>query len=871
MLDGNVVGAGKINYLVKSEYYETKDPHIIPMQFLGSGCASLGVKAGKATVEEYKNLMMGLSGKGRKLHRNAKSPDRRFGVDYTYSVPKSLSIYFAQGTLEQKMEMQICLREAFEKMLSVAESEYARTRRGSKGARLERPKGLTAALAVHIASRPVVVEGKEHVDPQLHGHLIVMNSCQRQDGTYGSVDYSEMFKNKSVLNQVIENEFYSRVRTRMGLNLIKSNKTDAFGRENSIYTSVEVAGIDQDTRRLFSRRSEQLERYALLHGVGKDRAAVASRMAKRDGQEPLLSDVQPQWTAQIAAIQAEGKLLPGFNQNEKHVAVIDDDDAILSRLTESDAVFERHHALVAFMAQYAGTLDAAESLKRAEERVEELCRSSRIVLTNNGDRDLYTTDLFLIKEREVIEWTEDGLSKPFGISASAIDDEIDRFEEAKGFKLGEEQRVGVRHMLGNGQFLVLDGRAGTGKTTCARIVSDVWKREKYGRVFGVATGWDQANKLSVDAGIEAFSLAKIRQQVDCGAVVLKSNDLIIVDESAMMTTNDIHWLMAKSREVGCKTLFQGDSRQQAAVGAGQAHRLIEEVAGAKHTLANIRRQKSQKDVETSNYAYSDPSKAIRNLHENEQFVFVKHKNWINRSIAKRFVEDERSPDKKLIIVATNADRLSINHSVRQALKRKAVLQGEELVFAGKRGDGSSEERVSVCAGDRVRFTKRDTAFGVVNGTTGMVQEVRGQRVRIAYTSMVQGKAQEREEWVDTRKYKNLINAWAVTTFASQGQTVGKTWVKGFGNISNEQGLVQITRHTDELEVVGTEETIAEWSKNFQISKEKANASDAMEESEIEKIVKRAYERLTSSNIVKKNVVDVNAVEDVHVHVHKKEA
>jgi len=657
----------------------------------------------------------------------------------------------------------------------------------------------------------------------------------------------------------------------MGLNLVKSNKADAFGRENSIYTSVEVAGIDQDTRQLFSRRSEQLDRYALLHGVGKDRAAVASRMAKTDGHEPLLSEVQPQWSAQIAAIQAEGKLLPGFNESEKHVAVIDDDDAILSRLTESDAVFERHHALVAFMAQYAGTLDATESLKRAEERVEELCKSSRIVLTNSSDKELYTTDLFVAKEREVVDWTEEGLSKSFGISLSAIDAEIKRFEGEKGFKLGEEQSVGVRHMLGGGQFLVLDGRAGTGKTTCARIVSDVWKGEKGGRVFGVATGWDQANKLSVDAGIEAFSLAKIRQQVDSGSMVLRANDLIIVDESAMMTTNDIHWLMEKSREAGCKTLFQGDSRQQAAVGAGQAHRLIEAVAGAKHTLTNIRRQKNQKDVETSNLAYSDPSRAIENLHENEQFVFVKHKNWINRKIATRFVEDERAADKKLIIVATNADRISINNSVRQALKRKAVLQGEELVFAGKRGDGSSEERVSVCAGDRVRFTKRDTAFGVVNGTTGMVKEVRGQRVRIAYTSLVQGKAQEREEWVDTRRYRNLINAWAVTTFASQGQTVGKTWVKGFGNISNEQGLVQITRHTDELEVVGTKETIAEWSKNFQISKEKANASDALEKSEIDKIVKNVCERLVSSNAVTKNEVGIRAVENVHVHVHKKEA
>lgn len=871
MLDGNVVGAGKINYLVKNEYYETKDPCIIPMQFLGSGCASLGVKVGRATAKEYKNLMMGLSGKGKRLHRNAKSQDRRCGVDYTFSLPKSFSIYFAQGNLEEKMEMQVCLREAFEKMLAVAESEYARTRRGSKGALLERPKGLTAALALHIASRPVVTEGGEYVDPQVHGHLIVMNSCRREDGTYGSVDYSEMFRNKSVLNQIIENEFYSLARTKMGLNLVKSNKTDAFGKANSIYTAVEVAGIDEDTRRLFSRRSEQLERYALLHGVGKDRAAVASRMAKRDGQEPLLSDVQPQWSAQIAEIQTEGKLLPGFNRIEKHVAVIDDDDAILSRLTESDAVFERHHALVAFMAQYAGTLDAEESLKRAEERVEELCRSSRIVLTNNSDKGLYTTDLFLAKEREVVDWTENCLSKSFGISTSAIDAEIERFEEGKGFKLGEEQSAGVRHMLGDGQFLVLDGRAGTGKTTCARIVSDVWKSEKGGRVFGVATGWDQANKLSIDAGIEGFSLAKIRQQVDSGSMVLRSNDLIIVDESAMMTTNDIHWLMAKSREAGCKTLFQGDSRQQAAVGAGQAHRLIEAVVGAKHTLMNIRRQKSEKDVETSNFAYSDPSSAIRNLHEKEQFFFVKHRNWINRTIAKRFVEDERSPDNKLIIVATNADRISINNSVRRALKRKAVLHGEELVFVGKRGDGSAEERVSVCAGDRVRFTKRDTAFGVVNGTTGMVIEVRGQRVRIAYTSMVQGKAQEREEWVDTRKYKNLINAWAVTTFASQGQTVGKTWVKGFGNISNEQGLVQVTRHTDELEVVGTKETIAEWSKNFQISKEKANASDALEKYEIDMIVKKVYQRLASSKVLTNNKVDVQAIGDVRVHVHKKEA
>ena len=137
---------------------------------------------------------------------------------------------------------------------------------------------------------------------------------------------------------------------------------------------------------------------------------------------------------------------------------------------------------------------------------------------------------------------------------------------------------------------VIEGAAGSGKTTTLRPITDLHKEHGY-EIVPTAVAWRTAVALGDDCDARAYCVDKLlklaaKEQVEIGA-----KTLIVVDEAGMLSTRQAHHILQLSERHGAKVVFAGDTRQQQPVEAGPGLRLIRDVAGSIR-VDRIRRQKA---------------------------------------------------------------------------------------------------------------------------------------------------------------------------------------------------------------------------------------------------------------------------------------
>lgn len=436
--------------------------------------------------------------------------------------------------------------------------------------------------------------------------------------------------------------------------------------------------------------------------------------------------------------------------------------------------------------------------------------------------------------------------------------------------LSDEQKAAVRHMVGAEGIALVQGAAGVGKTTMMKAASSVWADRGY-RVRGAAIAWKAARNLAAEAGIDAASVAAIvaaekalenaekngtksfLAKASASPLLLKKNDVLIIDEAGMVDVASMNILLKAANKVGAKIVAVGDKKQFAAINAGASFELLQNnIKNATIKVETIQRQSADlEDImvangtsrtrareliaalpekekisklkspelikiaeqinrgkingakvwrrEAASLIYNDKIKEGIDEYDKRGKIkgFKNTDNAIDTIVEKYFHQKDAGEKEQAIYAFKNTDVDNINLKIRNKLKSRGELIGPEIKIGS--GNFSVNDKVIFNEGDKTGDILKTNGERIVNGDEGKIISIKNGIVSVELKD-------KRIVNFNAEKYKELKHAYAMTLYKSQGQTIDGTVHILADNCLKRDGLyVALTRSKQQTEIYYSKE------------------------------------------------------------------
>lgn len=688
--------------LSKSDYYAEKGEIIGKWQ--GKFAEQLGL-SGEVQKEQFEALAYNQNPLTGEQLTARNSENRRVGYDFTFDVPKSVSLVYSQT---KDKDILTAFDSAIQATMSEIE-EHAATRVRANGKNENRLTGnLAWATFTHEEARPI----GGLPDPHLHQHVFVFNATHdEKEGRVKAAQFGDIKADAPYFEAVFHARFADKLQ-RVGYQIEPTEKY------------FELAGFERSTIDKFSNRTRQINDRADELGItsdkNKDGLGAKTRASKRTGfdREELAMQYRSRLTNEEKELIANAKRQPtdgGDSRSEKdhaiekekdRMAAKDSVDYALNHAFERKSVVSEKELMTIGLRRGIGSV-TPEGCKSAMQERKDLWTKA----TPNSMEVLMTTDEAIQEERDLRDATRRGKGRH-----EPVHDDY----QIKNDKLTEEQAGAVQHVLKSHDFItVVSGGAGTGKTWSIKEVAE-GMREK-GVAFGAFAPSSAASRqVQRGDGFEnATTIAELLQSEKHQRAI--KDGFIWVDEAGMVGNRTMNQVIQVAKEQNARILLTGDIKQHGSVERGDALRIIQKFGGVKPArISKIQRQKNA-DYRSAVKEISS-GKMVKGLEALDQMGAIREADSFEetrQNVALEYVGSVKAKEEAMVVATTHAQGKAVTETIRESLKTEGVLQGKERVFKTQRNlsftEAQKRDARSYEAGMVIQF-RRDSKGGIKRGT-----------------------------------------------------------------------------------------------------------------------------------------------------------
>ncbi len=534
------------------------------------------------------------------------------GFDYTFSAPKSVSVWWALADPDTQSQIVAAHHAAVADVIRLMEREVAATRTGSSA---------TDGAVAQVDVEGLIATGFDHYDsragdPQLHTHVVISNKVKTVwDGKWRSLDSRPMHAATVALSEHYNAMLADQLTRRLGIGW----EQRARGRDRN--PAWEITGIPQTLIEAFSSRSRSIEvekdrlidDYRGRHGHRPSATTIiklraqATLTTRPDKTVQSLEDLTRQWQARASQVlghdtNAWSSNLTGGSRQDARIdagglapdVITEVGRRVVAVVGEKRSTWRRWnlHAEASrqtMRLRFVSTTDRETALDAIVDAAEgaslrltppelaatpvEFRRADGTSVFRPKHAAVFTSAALLEAEDRLITLarTTTGSVVPMrniGFAARRLADQ--------NRELSDDQVAALIAVGTSGRTVdVLVGPAGAGKTTAMTALRKAWELSHGpASVIGLAPSSTAAQVLADDLGIPTENTAKWLHDHTAGRAGLNAGQLVIIDEASLAGTHTLDRITCHAAEVGAKVLLVGDWAQLGAVEAGGAFGML---------------------------------------------------------------------------------------------------------------------------------------------------------------------------------------------------------------------------------------------------------------------------------------------------------
>ncbi len=585
--------------------------------------------------------------------------NRTVAEDWTFSVPKSVSIQYA---LTQDKDILDCLRGAIHDTMRDVEKD-TETRVRMNGRNENRKTGnLLYSIFIHDDTRPVQqnINGiKVNMpDPQLHGHTMLMNlTHDEKEQKWKAVQFRNMVASIPTYRAIFESRLAQRLQ-KAGYELERTAN------------NFEIAGYKRSTINKFSNRQAVIERKAKEKGITdpaeKAKLGAKTRNGKRDGlsQEALQKLRVQKMDAQEMAVVLNAKNFNriGLEQEKETTAHEAVNHAIAQSLARKSVV--DHKELV----QLALKRSLASSSKEQIEFT--IAAHPELRSKKTKEETLYTNREAHVEERKLIAEAKNGQNKyrPINPEYEPVNDQITL-----------EQKQAVKHVLNSKDFItMITGRAGTGKTWSVKEIEKGIKET--GMNFGAfAPTIDASKRVQREDGFQdATTIAELLKSEKHQNGI--RGGMIWVDEGSMVGNKTMNSIIDLAKRQNARILLTGDTRQHHSVERGDAMRVLEKYGQVKPAYLTKNQRQINRQYRQAVQALSEGQmmNGFKILEEMNAIKEAEEMEQVKENVAIEYADAVKANEKALVIATTHLQGQAVTDCIRGKLRENGIIGEEDI-------------------------------------------------------------------------------------------------------------------------------------------------------------------------------------------------